>query len=104
MRNLGIIALLILLFTGGLMTGLMYEPRAMEEHSYGLKEDTIENAVEEFYPDEELLFTEEATRLDEEPHVVSKIALGFEKLTKIFFESVLHLFYVLTNLLFSLAL
>jgi|SRR5699024_1160478 len=108
MRFIGIIALLLVLFAGGMMTGMMYEPKQHDETTQGFpksKEDEVEIglAEEEIAKENNPNDTLEVEQLNtnkEENHFIHKLATSFEKITTTFFEKIINLLYAIAESLF----
>jgi len=107
MRFIGIVALLLVLFAGGMMTGMMYEPKQHDETTQGFpksKEEEVEIELAEEVAKEnnpnDTLEVEQLNINTEENHFIHKLATSFEKITTTFFEKIINLLYAIAESLF----
>src|SRR5690625_2038901 len=107
MRFIGIVALLLVLFAGGMMTGMMYEPKQHDETTQGFpksKEEEVEiglagEVAKENNPND-TLEVEQLNINTEENLIIHKLATSFEKITTTFFEKMINLLYAIAESLF----
>ena|SRR5690625_799556 len=98
MRTLLRLLILILLFGGGLIWGLMYNP--INEQGIGQGTIDVENLIEKEEPVEEVMIIDSIEREKMKDHPVEKFATLFESLTVTFFEKIITLLYKLSESFF----